>query len=367
MYVPVLKGKGGEYAALAGLKQPTAQAITPLIELQPVPPPPRPTAKNPKPRPRPLGQHLTKNFTRSILQNWGSRQPVWIDLAEADAMRAVGGVSAVAYTLDDARAVGVQAVQVVTLQASAAFLGDVAQTIAADRRGVVLRLRGSDFTNLRTLQTDIAAMLGALGVGERSTDLVLDLVTVAAPAAVQAITAATFINLIANVRRFRSLTLTQTAFPDSLSQLPYNSSTLIERSDWAAWQLLVTGGTARRKPQYGDYGPSGAGAAVPYRGTPNIRYTLDNHWLVLRGGTTRTSGSVGTQHYSLAKKLRRDSRWMGRAFSSGDEYIHLCRPGTGGPGGATQWRTVAVNHHLEVVATQTATPGGSAGGGAPAP
>ena len=367
MYVPVLKGKGGEYAALAGLKPATAARITPMIELQPVPPPPRPTAKKPHPRPRPLDRHLTQNFTRAILQNWGSSSPVWIDLAATDAMPRLAGGHAARYVLDDARTIGAQAVPVLTLHASAGYVAEATLALGRDQRGVVLRLRGRDFSSPGTLAADISALLAALGVGERSVDLVLDVGAVAAPPAVQAMTAASFINLVPNIRRFRSLTLTQSAFPDSLSQLAYDSKTTIDRDDWLTWQMLVSTGNAKRQPQYGDYGPSGAGAALPYRGTPNIRYALDTQWLVLRGGTTRTSGTVTAQHFALAKKLRGDKLWMGRGFSAGDEYIYLCRPGSGGPGGATQWRTVAVNHHLELVVTQMATPGGSATGGGPTP
>jgi hypothetical protein len=87
--------------------------------------------------------------------------------------------------------------------------------------------------------------------------------------------------------------------------------------------------------------------------TANIRYCHIADWILVKGHVIR-KGSA-SQHPGLAATLCARPEYSGAAFSSGDNYIDLCARGADGPGNATTWRQVGVNHHLSYVVDQIAS------------
>ena len=88
--------------------------------------------------------------------------------------------------------------------------------------------------------------------------------------------------------------------------------------------------------------------------TAKIRYTLDDHWLIVKGHSLATPPKYG-QFHSLARKLIRQREYMGPAFSWGDNYAAECAKGKATSGNLAKWVKVDTNHHLTFVAHQIAS------------
>src|SRR5207237_475493 len=90
---------------------------------------------------------------------------------------------------------------------------------------------------------------------------------------------------------------------------------------------------------------------------PNIRYTIDNDWLILKGrGAPRTEQDppeITTP--DLCRTLVGRNEFSGAAFSLGDGWISQCASGAGGNGNATTWTQMGTSHHLEFVRSQIAS------------
>ena len=83
----------------------------------------------------------------------------------------------------------------------------------------------------------------------------------------------------------------------------------------------------------------------------NIRYTVQNDWLVLRGKSVQ--GPLGyDQYHKLCESLISLAEYSGSDFSWGDKRIELCAKREVGPGNATTWRMVGTSHHIAYVLEQ---------------
>jgi hypothetical protein len=73
-YVPILKGRAGEYGALQVMTAEVKAALTPLIEIPPVPW----DFDDDQPA-KTIDEHLQK-VNRKISQSWGAERPLFVDL-----------------------------------------------------------------------------------------------------------------------------------------------------------------------------------------------------------------------------------------------------------------------------------------------
>lgn len=85
----------------------------------------------------------------------------------------------------------------------------------------------------------------------------------------------------------------------------------------------------------------------------SIRYTTDDHWLVMRGeGLLNKDGAGHAQYPANAQMLMERPEFCGRDFSFGDNYIYERPVKIDQPGIPRNWVTVGVNHHLTFVVRQ---------------
>ena len=83
------------------------------------------------------------------------------------------------------------------------------------------------------------------------------------------------------------------------------------------------------------------------RSTPNIRYTIDDAWVIARAkGAPRGSNH---SYPGLCGLVTVSGFYLGRGYSAGSEYIDDCRTGVASRGNATTWKWVATNHHITKV------------------
>jgi Beta protein len=160
-----------------------------------------------------------------------------------------------------------------------------------------------------------------------------------------------------HVKEWRTLTLTSGAFPESVGYITVMDT--VPRADWLLWQSITSKGKAlARLPIYGDYSIQCTQPATPeesmHMGSANIRYTADDHWLVLRGRGLRQHGYE--QYHELARVLTRQNCYTGRTFSWGDNYIFDCAGEAETTGNQTTWRKVGTSHHMAMVLKQLTSP-----------
>lgn len=364
-YMPILKWKGGESSALKELFPNDKAAMTPLVEIPPVPW----DFVNDQAA-KTVDAHLA-NVPDHMVKHWGINDDIFVDLHLVDASdRLTGSVHPVAWLFGETKKKQLKTIPVTSYGRDPAYQSAVASVIASDKQGVCIRLDNED-AFAGDLSQRIAGTLQQLATKPSEVDLVIDLGQLVSGEEYRVAAAVRGLLLtLPHVRDWRSLTCAGSAFPVNMSGLTAGVHTL-PRTEWRCWKLLSsTRASLPRMPVYGDY-------AIAHPDlveldpriitmSANIRYTIDDEWLIFRGRSIEKHGAA--QHIAFCKALVARPEYSGKAFSAGDAHIDKCaNNGSAGPGNATTWRRVTTNHHLTFVVRQIAGTAQSVVASAPAP
>jgi hypothetical protein len=350
-YVPILKGKEGEFAALETLHKNIRDSVVPLIEVPGVPY----DYANQRPA-KTLEEHVS-NLANRLHKCWGERM-LYIDFPWFDEERVSNGDVALASVLDDCRAAGVQAVPVVSRGSSAEFLAAAGSYSQATDLGACVRLVVNDFEEDVDIDAELVTLLGPFGNDGGTIDLLLDLEDLSSETSRAVLVARSIFSMITRKDRWRRIILAAASFPEDLSEVDAATVSTLPRREWQLWKTLQKrpGLLPRRDLTFGDYAIA---HPVPreldprtMRMSASIRYTTKDDWLVIKGRNVRQYGF--DQYFDLCRTLVKRPEYSGREFSWGDNFIADCAEGISGPGNATTWRKVGTNHHITLVATTLA-------------
>ncbi len=345
-YVPLLKAKAGEMRALEDLADENRDAITPLLDVVPIP------WDFVEDRPaKAVEQHLA-TLVPQTQRSWGTERPFFVDLANIEDESLIGGRAPLLYVMEGYRAIGAQAIPVTGPGRTTAYQTAITESVLADQRGVCVRVPVEGLGRPQRLRDTLVALLADLGMTAADADLILDFEAIR-PSQVSLIVsqAAILFDSVSEIA-WRSLTFAAGSFPESLERVGSDSVELIARSDWAAWQSLVLEGETDlpRFPAFGDYGIAGVEFSEIdpriMQMSANVRYTAEEAWVVLKGRSVRKGFD---QFHRLCADLVRRPDFRGEGFSAGDRYIARCARREVGPGNATTWRQMGTNHHLTLV------------------
>lgn len=348
-YIPILKGKAGELGALSHAYPDVIDGCTPLIEV--------------------IGQNdsvdragLIEQTTRKLVTAWpASRPPLIVDAADLDANaldpEAPDGspdqVPAVRALVDSLRRAGVSAIPVVRLTDPHEVFEALRESCTRDGLGATIRLTPSDLDDsvlpLERLLETRAQSLGLTSPAQ--VDVVLDFGTLTDENALSmAARLGRFLVNDLTRQRWRTAAVGAGAFPPDLSKVPPNTIGSLPRLDKQLWQRLA-GIEVKRQLDFADYAvtnpllPLGGAFAAP----PQLRYTTDDAWLVLKG---RRQDRLGhRQFFNICLEIaQHEGRSFDPALSWGDLRIHEAAMSVTepivGPGNAATWRSVATSHHL---------------------
>ncbi len=347
IYVPVLKGKEGEFAALETLAASVRARMMPLIEIPGVPF----DYANERPA-KTLDDHIS-GVAERLARCWPD-MPLYLDLPwfeEEDVLE--DGRAALEAVLSDCARLGVQAVPVVSRTSSREYVAAAGRYSAASRWGACFRLLVEDFEDDVDLDAEIDRLLAPFTNRNRLIDLIVDLKDIGQDTNRAVLVARSLFSMLPKKDFWRRVTLAAASFPEDLSEVDAATISTLPRHEWELWRLLL------RRPQYlprpqmifGDYAIS---HPVPteldprtMRMSANIRYTIPNSWLVFKGRNVRQYGF--DQYFELCKELVERPEYSGSPFSWADKYIADCAERRTGPGNATTWRKVGTNHHLTLV------------------
>lgn len=341
-YVPILKGKEGEFAALETLQDDVSDRIMPLIEIPTVPY----DYANERPS-RSIEEHIT-NVSERLRRCWDNR-PLYIDVPWANDNE--GGPAPLDVAVRRCEAGGIQAVPVVSRRATPEAIQAAARYSQATRSGVCVRLFVDDFEEDIEIEGDTRRLLAPFG--DSICDLVLDLADISNSSNPVQLIARSIFNMMPARERWRRVILAAASFPVDLSDVDAATTTTIPRREWQLWQSLQRRRTGL--PQQGIiYSDYAIAHPVPRELDPrimimsaSIRYTTDEDWLVIKGRNVRQYGFE--QYFDLCRTLVERPEYRGPTFSWGDQYIERCAARAIGPGNATTWRKVGTNHHITVV------------------
>lgn len=174
-YVPILKGKMGEFGALRELDPSVRSSILPLIDV------PRIKIGGPERKPiESLEKHLDrviKHFSKS----WPSGQAIFVDFYDLDlALRTSGGEHPIPYLFEKLREKDIEAIPVTGLDRvdneNREYNRAVKSAISLDNRGACIRLLypNGDFDDPVGTNREIERLLNTIGIDRSDAHLILD-------------------------------------------------------------------------------------------------------------------------------------------------------------------------------------------------
>ena len=351
-YVPILKGKDGEYRALKVLSPEVKEQFTPLIDV------PRIPWDYPRGRPKKtLHKHIEWTLSR-IETSWGEGLPMFPDLYHSEhGNRMEDGWHPLQWLVETARVRSINMIPVTGFGRPKDYQSAIADSSALADQGVCVRLEDDDLGG--DLANSLDRLMKLLNATPKHSDLILDFRAIA-PEEISGVSklARSALSRLPYVQEWRSLTLAASGFPVDLSAIEPDSIEKLPRTEVALWRQVVNSlDEVGRISTFGDYGICHPDFFPIDPRTMNIsasiRYTTEEDWLVLRGRNVKKYSY--RQFHSLSRTLVRRSEYSGRQFSWGDDYIALCALEQVGTGNPMIWRKVGTNHHLTMVTSQIAS------------
>jgi hypothetical protein len=359
-YVPILKGKEGEFGALEMLTEDVRQRVTPLVEVPGIPY----DWANERPS-RTLDEHVSGLADR-LARSWGRGSPFYLDLPWFENREfLMDGSTALQSVLGNCREFGLQVIPVISLGSSPEYLAAASEHAHLCGTGVCLRIVYRDFNedSEATVEQEINRVFEAIQpLSIYDVDLVLDLEEIGLDLQRTLLVTRALLSMVPDLEKWRFVVLAAASFPEDLSNVEAATVSMLPRVEHALWAAL------RRRPApqrpnlvFADYAISHPQPKEldprTIRMSANIRYTTDKDWLIAKGKNVRQYGYE--QYFHLCRALVSHPLYSGATFSWGDDYIARCANGEDGPGNATTWRKVGTNHHITFVARQLASPLGS--------
>lgn len=346
-YVPVLKSKKAEWRALAHLRQ--VNGVEPLIEI--IPAPARKIPLTPA--------QWADEILHTGAQHWPNHS-VQLDSAYAGfAPTAFAGAHFFDYVRGRVAHLPLHLRPVVRPSDPVGTLQAAAQLAATTGAGWTLRLAEDEIAAApadhgAAITAAINALLGSSGLTPSDTDLVLDFRGVNGPAASIANNLATSIPHLPHLSDWRTLTFVASSAPASNDAAGFTTATF-QRVEWLGWQQTRQRNLPRL-PDFGDY--AGFSPDLPtsqgWTKHPALRYTAGDNLLIFR--KKAAAGAGFSDFRSACQDLTATNAYAGPGFSWGDQRIDQICSGTAtaSGGGATGWREISVNHHVETVMDQLA-------------
>ncbi|HZP34358.1 MAG TPA: beta family protein [Candidatus Acidoferrales bacterium] len=352
IYVPVLKGKEGEFAALEALTPDIHARLMPLIEVPDVPY----DYANDRPS-KSLDDHVAGVADR--LLRCCHDLPLYIDLPWFQEEDLADGRVALEAILADCANKGLKVLPVISRRSSAKYLAAAGAHAQTGGLGLCVRLLVEDFEEDVDIDSEIKRLLGVCGANENSSDLVIDLEDLGSEASHAVLVARSVFSMIKGHDSWRRIVLAAASFPEDLREVNPERISTLPRREWELWKTLQKRPKLLPRPDiiFGDYAISHPEPTEldprTMRMSASIRYTTQENWLVVKGRNVRQYGF--DQYFDLCKALIKRAEFFGENYSWGDQYIALCAVGQTGPGNATTWRKVGTNHHLTVIVRQIAS------------
>lgn len=340
-YVPLLKGKRGEYRALKNLK--SRADLTPMLEVPPV----ETDVETGKPK-KSAEQHVAL-VVKNIHDSWGT-DPIFLDLNYVED----GTFDAVTHVFSEAREHNLQLIPVINQAVTGLQLAAIKTAMESDDNGCCFRIQIDGPDDLLEVNNHIASMLRDMEIKAVDVHLIIDLGYFPADTKkFMSFALRATMNSIRSLKSFCSFTVAGAAIPGSIPISSRTSGT-IPRAHWMLWKEISK--SAKRKPTFGDFGVTNPDYVVfdarTMSAAARVIYTIEDAWGVIKGRSLKLTGY--DQYRELSKALIAKPCYKGRDFSWGDAYIEDCANGDVSTGNPEMWLSVATSHHMQFVQEELA-------------
>jgi len=322
-YIPMLKTKAGEIVALEQLSSGAKDRVLPLLH---------------------VGESLSPSFAKNMATAWGSRLIV---VDGSFNFNHTGSANAALGLVQGLRNNGTPVMPSVSYADAAQYVQ--AASMVRDDHGLVVK------ASLPQIGS-VVGWVVANGWSPSEVDLVIDakhIGSVDVPTYSGYVQSILFQNAQA-LQQFRSVTLAAGSAPKDHGGLNYGPNH-VPRDDWALWSSVRPLSPVRL--DYGDYctghpdlteppGPAMASATV------SARYTIDNHWLIIKGRSTggQYGQPMAVQYMSHAQAIQAHSGFGGVQSCWADTRIQAAASGAPKMASRQKWSEIAANRHISLVA-----------------
>lgn len=361
-YVPILRWRPAEIAAVEKLFPEDRDKITPLIEfIMPAPSIDRETREVKK---TPKEKFLEKlpSVATSLLKSCG-REPVFIDVHLLDSDIRATSFKEILSSSSELDLFSIPVIYVIPVTSTDADMETrkIAVNYAKESgHGLCIRIDKSHLedTDLSKHLTDFIEV-NKLNISD--VDLLIDLRII--DSGTEATEVVKSLNLLPNLDGWRSFILSGGAFPKDLTNFNSGEVHQLERAEWKLWNDICDTITSRT-PLFSDYTTQHPiYEYVAAIGSASIRYTDDEKWYIFRGKKpghidrkTGIKGPGREQYIAHAQTLVKRDFYKLNKYSFGDaEVSRIASPENIKPGSPTTWLTVSINHHLTLAAHQTSS------------
>ena len=336
-YVPILKTKRAEKAALRQLPLALRPRVTPLFEIVE-----RTVEKA-------FEDHL-KTVFKGLAESVTGYSRCFLDAREIEP----DGSGAAAAAFSRAAAAGITFTPVTGVTRTV----DVNAALCHRDPGLAVRLTRHEFEK-GDLEIKLETFLDNHHIAANEIDLIVDLGAVESmiPAGVESLADA-FLDEVPDHASWRTFTVSACAFPKSMGGVERHSHELVERADWIAWKDNLHGRRASlpRLPTFSDCAiqhVSGVEGFDPktMAASASIRYARDRHWLLVKGESTRNS-PPSHQFPQLAARLvygPLEQHFAGPEHCVGCQSMKAAADGSPGLGSLETWRRLGTIHHISGV------------------
>ncbi|MFE2359104.1 hypothetical protein [Streptomyces parvulus] len=347
-YVPILKGKAGEFLALGHASQEVQDQIRPVMEIVPD---------------FDL-RDLLETFCDHAMEHVPNGMVLTVDCGALPFVRVLEGDAGgpLLRVGESLMQRGIAMRPVFRCSDPHDALAEVAGVAAAHHQGACLRFAtAADLSDVTPDNRQMRDLFRTIRLAPEEIDLLVDAGPVGSARTRESLVERV-IDVLNGLSRWpwRAICVAAGAFPVNLRGFPRGVATAVVREDASLWREVAERWPGPQ-PDFGDFGVTYPRMLPKSRGTPdpNMRYTTGTEWQVFVYPRLRTGND---DFFILSHDLVNSSHWpaTGAATSWGDERLAECAQlKRRKAGGGKEWRAWGTSHHLAVVTTQLATTGWS--------
>lgn len=327
MYVPILKEKQGEKDAIMQLNEVTKDFICPLFEIAP--------------------EHFADAIPINIENYWRNR-PYYLDFPYE---KITEGIEERVFRNWIISNKSKHMIPVIRLSYEDEIINE---TILKFEEKIAIRITVDEFFEDDFLE-NLEKITDQLTL--ENVDLIIDSQEITASSyKKQAASVKTCLNDIPNLQKYNSIVLASGSFPPTLD-IDKEVFLTIGKHEIDFFKLIKKS-FSNFNLVFSDYGINHWTSFEFIPGMQpsfNIRYTLNDNYLVYKGKTIKKGGLKIENIKTCCIDLINSPNYFGSTFSWGDSVINDIADGTKNTGGnLTTWRAIATNHHIEAVIKQLA-------------
>jgi hypothetical protein len=346
-YVPILKGKMGEFSALNILAPEVKNAIVPIIDIVTPPNTKKMSLLSPKKK---LETHL-ETTVKYFSKYWGKSSKIYVDCYMLQSY-SILGKHPIELLFNSFLSENLNTIPVISNITDFNYNNAVKNIINKEKKGVALRI-------FRKKALDVASEIhdlhSFLDIDPSQIDLVIDLRSLEEFSLSKArLVTLNIVSEIPNLSKWRSFILAGGNFPVDLTDITADQVFPLPRTEWQLWKSLILKNDLDRIPTYSDYAISHPRIveidSEHVNASASIRYTHEEDFFIYRGKGTRQHGYE--QFYDISESLINSSEFYGASHCYGDQFISTCATEKKRKGNLTDWRRVGTNHHITVVVNQ---------------